>query len=385
MARYWMYLEGHVEGPYGVEQIIRQKGFSRQTLVCVEDASGKPQHWISPADIPELAHIFKAIDDKAAEVPAAPRPSVKRDPRPQRVYTPAVMLKRPSSINAVFWGWMMLAVLLLGGGTVAWFMQNGRTAEKMAQQEVRRLIENVHLSGPYGSLAQYIQQKSIVPRWDIEKKFKGLYNATVSWYAEGKGAGEAHTLYAFEVNTQAQTVRALNSAAAKLLSGSLASSQKAPAADKPPAEKKSKSPPSFDRSLESYMASLTAGDFPSIWSNFSKRKKAEMASGGISRDGFIRLQSLTHKLEAGAQTTLVKTKEESPAERLVLLKQSPPGQPETFIKQLWITEDGAWKLDDEQKRSAGAPEAEEAPVPKTNAPTPAVPPHAPASLPGMSN
>ena len=60
MAQYWVYLNNEVTGPFGVEQLIRFRGFSRQTMVCVDDASGKPTHWISVAEIPELAHIFKA-------------------------------------------------------------------------------------------------------------------------------------------------------------------------------------------------------------------------------------------------------------------------------------------------------------------------------------
>ena len=74
MARYWLYLNDEVAGPFAVEQLIRQRGFSRQTLVCVDDASGKPSHWISPAEIPELAHIFKAADEQHAAPVPAPAP-----------------------------------------------------------------------------------------------------------------------------------------------------------------------------------------------------------------------------------------------------------------------------------------------------------------------
>ena len=70
MARYWVYLNNEVAGPFGVEQLIRLRNFSRQTMVCVDDASGKPSQWISPAEIPELAHIFKAADEHQA--PAMP-------------------------------------------------------------------------------------------------------------------------------------------------------------------------------------------------------------------------------------------------------------------------------------------------------------------------
>src|SRR5258707_624212 len=123
MARYWVYLNDAVAGPFAVEQLIRQRGFSRQTLVCVDDASGKPSHWISPAEIPELAHIFKAADEQlAAPVPspvrAAPRPA---PARPPRVYTPAVTLKPPNQDALSVAAWIFVAALLLGGGVFAWF------------------------------------------------------------------------------------------------------------------------------------------------------------------------------------------------------------------------------------------------------------------------
>ena len=66
MAQYWVYLNDEVTGPFAVEQLIRLRGFSRQTQVCVDDASGNPTHWISPAEIPELAHIFKAVEEHQA-------------------------------------------------------------------------------------------------------------------------------------------------------------------------------------------------------------------------------------------------------------------------------------------------------------------------------
>ena len=64
MAHYWVYLNNEVSGPFEIEQLIRVRGFSRQTLVRVDDPSNKSTQWISPAEIPELAHIFKAADDR---------------------------------------------------------------------------------------------------------------------------------------------------------------------------------------------------------------------------------------------------------------------------------------------------------------------------------
>lgn len=382
MARYWMYLEDHVEGPFAVEQLIRQRGFSRQTLVCVEDASGQPQNWISPADIPELAHIFKAIDEHAADVlPSSPKASTKKLPQARRPFTPAVTLKRSSRFNAVFWGWVTLLVLLAGGGGITWLVQSRRVAELEEQQHVKRLIENVRLSGSssYGTLGQYLQEKVMDPRWEFEEKVEGLYRASVSWYGQGPaGAARSLEVYAFEVNTQAQIVRALNSAAAKLISGSLAGP---PGTSSPKKASKVQPPPSFEEAIDRQLDALSAGDYQTVWDSFSKRKKAEMLRAGMSREGFIRLQTLTHRLESGARTSLIKTKEESAAERLVLLKESSPGRADIFIKQLWVMDGGDWKLDDEQKRSA-------VPTEPTEVSTPTPVQKEPATrvlLPGMSN
>src|SRR5207302_10568314 len=96
MARYWVYLNDEVTGPFGIDQLIRLRGFSRQTQVCIEDSSGKPKNWITPADIPELAHIFKAVDEHLSEPAAPPRVAAKAPvARAQRPFVPAVTLKAP--------------------------------------------------------------------------------------------------------------------------------------------------------------------------------------------------------------------------------------------------------------------------------------------------
>ena len=204
---------------------------------------------------------------------------------------------------------------------------------------------------------------------------------TLSWYAS------ALNVYAFEVNLQAQTVRGSNSAASKLLSEGFpaAPSQKAKAA---PAPKKSPAA-LFSQSIEDYRTAVEGGDFQTVWNSFSSRKKSEMARAGISQDGFIRLQGLTHRVETGLKEAVLKTKQDSDGAMLVLLKQTQDGLPDVFIKQLWVYENDAWKLDDEQKRASGAPQAAAPapaetpkPSPEPSAPTPAA---SPASLPGMSN
>ena len=159
-------------------------------------------------------------------------------------------------------------------------------------------------------------------------------------------------MYAFEVNSQAQTVRGLNTAAIKLLSEGFPSA--ALGADLKPAPVKKKSPSElFDGTLDAYRQAVEGGDFQAVWDSFSSRKKAEMARGGMSRDGFIRLQNLTFKVDSPAKQSILKTKDDSETQKLVLLKQTQSGRPDIFVKQVWIYQDDEWKLDDEQKRSAG--------------------------------
>src|SRR5688572_27595323 len=105
MARYWAFINDEVVGPYTVEQLIRLRQFSRQTQVCVDDSSGKPGAWISPAEIPELAHIFKAVDERIMAQPSGPaRPATPKPAvRPSRPYTPAVTLRTPDRSRPSFW------------------------------------------------------------------------------------------------------------------------------------------------------------------------------------------------------------------------------------------------------------------------------------------
>src|SRR4051812_17677974 len=99
MAKYWVFLNDQVIGPFPVEQLIRMRNFSRQTPVCVDDMSGKPGEWITPPEIPELAAIFKAADQyheippprasKPTPKPVPPRPAVPRGRvRPTESATP---------------------------------------------------------------------------------------------------------------------------------------------------------------------------------------------------------------------------------------------------------------------------------------------------------
>ena len=389
MARYWVYLNDEVTGPFGVDQLIRLRGFSRQTQVCIEDSSGKPKYWISPADIPELAHIFKAVDEHLAE-PAVPPRSASKPPiaRPPRPFVPAVTLKAPRWNMAHIWGWILLFSALVVGGFLSWFHYSRKGFQTRERQDAQALIENVHLPppSPYGTLPQYFQGKGIHPRWEFEKMQDALYHVTLSWYAP------ALAVYAFEVNTQAQTVRGINSAASQLLSEGFPPPQarqpkEAPRPKKSPVER-------FSQALDRRREAIAGGDFQTVWNLFSQRMKSEMAKAGISPDGFIRLQGLTHRVESHMKQEVLKTKQESETNMLVLVKESQPDRPDIFLKQLWVFEDGAWKLDDEQKRTstantAGPQDSGVKPEPRQpqQSPEPSAPNPAssPASLPGMSH
>jgi hypothetical protein len=399
VARYWVYINEGVAGPYALEQLIRLRGFSRQTQVCIDDASGKPTTWISPADIPELVHIFKAADDQhVAAPPISPNkaPSKPVAPRAAKPYTPAVTLRAPPRNMAQTWASVILVAALLAGGIFTWIQYARRGVQTQETAAAKALVENARLPAPspYGTLGQYIQEKAITPRWELEKVQDALYHVTLSWYAP------ALTVYAFEANVQAQTVRGLNTAALKLLSEGFP----APQASTPKsiAAPKRKPLDLFSEALDHHRETLEGGDFTAVWNSFSQRKKSEMAKGGISQEGFTRLQSLTHGVDSATKQTVLKTKEESETEMLVLLKQTQSGHPDIFIKQFWVFEDDAWKLDDEQKRSAQnaaagsqtpGPMPESSPSEKSDskpsnqssvstAPNPAV---KPAALPGMSN
>jgi hypothetical protein len=392
MARYWVYLDDKVAGPYRVEQLIRIRGFSRQTQVCVEDASGKPRQWISPAEIPELAHIFKAVDEQQAISPVAAVPKPQPKPvLPRIIPKPAssapALKATPAKSRSSPWFWWALVAFAVAVGVAAWLRYAQRKELAQEQITVRDLVgkKSLPASSLYANVNQYIQEKSLDPRWEFERTPDGLYHVSLSWYQR-----EGSAIYAFEANSQAQTVRGINTAAIRLLNEGFPPS---PSARPKPTPVK-KTPPSelFPAALDSYRQAIEGGDFQTVWDSFSPRKKAEMARGGMSRDGFIRLQNLTFKVDSPAKQSVLKSMDESDTSKLILLKQSQAGRPDIFVKQVWVYQGEEWKLDDEQKRSASAP----APVPSPAAApsvtaTPAVTPASPsgkpppASLPGMGN
>ena len=221
----------------------------------------------------------------------------------------------------------------MGGGFFYWSQWARRGAQSQDQAAAQALVENAQLpaSSLYSTLRQYMQEKSIRPRWEFERVQDGLYHVTLSWQAR-----DSSMVYAFETNIQAQTVRGLNTAASTLLSEGFP----------PPTVKIKSAPPPkkdpdslFSQTLDSRCQAIESGDFQTVWSAFSQRKKTEMAKAGMSRDGFIRLQNLTYHVDSAVKQTIMKTKKSADGGMLVLLKQTQSERPDIYVKQLWIYED----------------------------------------------
>jgi hypothetical protein len=386
MSKYWVYIDDKVAGPYTVDQLIRLRGFSRQARICSQEGDEGPQSWTSPANIPELSHIFKAVDE-TRPVMLPPRakakpPLAKARPRPAPEAPAAPVREQKHAFS-----WAGLALLLLmgalaAGGYFLW-QQNVLHGLEKERLSAKQLVENAMVNTAAGAVPfkQYLAEKNIQPRWEYERQPTDLYNVSVIWFESGPNSVPSSIVNAFEVNLEAQTVRPLNSAAAKLFSNnSAAAAHKAPAPEKPKT-------PDFKDALADWQAAVQNGDFETVWGTFSDRKILDMSKGGISHSGFVRLQTLTHKLEAGNQLNVLKMKSEGNDSRLVLLKQSQKGQSDVFIRQYWVLENGVWKLDDEQKKAAtssGSAESESESAPSAESSTTAAKPPI-ASLPGISH
>jgi len=377
MSKYWVYIDDKVAGPYTVDQLIRLRGFSRQARICAQEGNEEgPQRWTSPADIPELSHIFKAVDEtRPVMMPPRPKP---KPAAPKMRLRPAESPAEPAREKKGGFPWAAIGISLLvcALAVAGYFLWQKNVAHGLEQERLsaRQLVENVLVNTPAGAIPfkQFMLQKNIQPRWEYERQLTGLYNVSVLWFEGGASIDNA-----FEVNLEAQTVRPLNSAAAKLFSDNTAAAHKTAEA---PAKPKT---PDFNGALSDWQDAVQNGDFEAVWNTFSDRKIQDMSKGGISHSGFVRLQTLTHKLEAGNSVNVLKVKSDGNDSRLVLLKQSKNGQPDVFIRQYWVLENGAWKLDDEQKKagSAAAPSANAVPAESSSAPaTPSV-----TSLPGISH
>lgn len=393
MAKYWIYLDDAVVGPFAVDKLIRMRGFSRQTPVCVDDNSGKPGAWITCADIPELAAVFKAADlyheippPRAPKTPPKPVPATPKPPRPARVRTPEPVQKAASGSA---WKWI-LPLLVMASVTGAWgFTRYQKMMIRKEHTAARHLVEDQRLPGNYPTFGSYITAKDLRPRWDFEKTTSGLLNTTVSWFGENRKSGIS-TVYGFEVNLDAQMVRPLNSAAARLMSDGFggetpkaASSSSASSAAPKPKSAEAK----LTEALDERRAAVESGDFGTVWKSFSRRKRSEMVAGGISESGFVRLQTITRGVESEVKQTVLKKGKDEDGAALVLLRQTQAKHPDLFLKQRWTEEDGTWKLDNEEKRSAdagssAAPAAPAVPATPANSANPANPL---LKLPGLSN
>ncbi|OGR90878.1 MAG: hypothetical protein A2992_03235 [Elusimicrobia bacterium RIFCSPLOWO2_01_FULL_59_12] len=389
MAKYWVYLNDQVNGPYELDELIRLPGFSRRTMVSIDDHSGAAGRWIGPAEIPELARIFQKVDE-LHEAPAGPaaRPAPKPKRRIPAHLTPVPPPAEDSSRLSAAWPWLLIACAFLGGGYHFWSQASQREQRVGERQTAQAMIENAALpsSSLYATLRQYLQEKQISSRWEFERTPAELYNVTVSWPPPERSS--ALPLYAFEVNLQVESVRGLNTAAIKLLSEGFP----APAAGLERAEASRRAAPPrkspgdvFPSAINNRREAYEQGDFESIWGMFSRRRKSEMSQGGINESSFIRMQRLTYRPGSGLRQTIVKTKAESDSERLALLRQSQPKHPDIYIKQRWVWEDNAWRLDDEEKKAASIPPPSQTePGPESVSPA-AVPTGAIPNLPGLSD
>jgi hypothetical protein len=373
MAKYWIYVNNQVLGPYELEQLIRVPGFSRQSMVSRDD--GGAGQWISPAEIPELARIFQKVEELHDAPVPAPRPAPKPKPRMPAKLTPvAPPAEAPQRGFWKSWMWLIPLAAASAGGTYYWIQQAERKAHLEERVTARTLVETAPLPSTslYSSLRQYFHTQDISPRWEFERASTGLYNVTASWVSPDN-AGKRLPVYAFEVNLQVESVRGVNSAAIKLLAEGFPKPVVKASAPAPPPKK---SPGDlFPGAINDRRAAFEQGDFEAVWDLFSARRKSDMSQGGITRDGFIRMQKLTYRPNSGLKQDIVKTKTESDTERLVLLRQSQPKHPDIYVKQRWLWEDSAWRLDEEEKKAATAV----LPTPPAAEPGPQTPPPSPPS------
>ena len=379
MARYWVFLDNRVSGPFEVDQLIRLRGFSRKTMVCIEDDSSAPQAWISPAEIPELAKIFRDAD-QALESPPAPAPKSKPAPkaspaRPTPRQQAPIPAPAPAPSRRGRWLWLALPLALLAIAAGQWWMWKQRKEWNEEKLQAKHFLEVMPLppTSLFHSLKEYILAKQIRPKWEFERAQSGLTDVNLSWYAPNtSGPG---TVYAFEVNLAAQSVQGLNTAAIKLLAEGFVPPPPPPKT--PPTQEER-----FQAAMQNRRKAFENGDFSSLWDVFSQRKRTEMSTAGISKSGFMHLQSLTRGLEPNTTQTVLKTKKMSDKEELVLLRQHSQGKHgDMFLKQRWVLENGQWKLDEEDKKSAEPePESPSTPPAAPSAGSPAPPGSSPATV-----
>ena len=297
MAIYWVYLNDQVKGPYEVDELIRLTGFSRQTMVSIDDNSGGAGQWISPASIPDLARIFQKVDALFDAPAPGPKPAPKPvKPRMPTRLTPVAPPVEESKRFSGAWIWVLLLCALVAGGVYRWLQIQQREQGAADRQTARAMIETVPLppTSLYSSLRQYFQSKQLETHWAFEHTPAGLYNVTLSWEDQ---PGQM-PVYAFEANLQSQSVRGLNTAAVKLLSEGFPAPVTKPASTA--AAKAKKSPGDFfPGAINDRRQAFENGNFDDVWEMFSRRRRSEMEQGGISAAGFARMQKLTYRPGSG--------------------------------------------------------------------------------------
>lgn len=401
MARYWIYLNDQVKGPYEVDELIRISGFSRRTMVSMDDRSGSAGKWMSPAEIPELARIFQKADELHE---SSPTPAPKPAPKPKRQGPAQLTAVAPPPMESHWfstaWPWFLILLALAGSGYFFWNQEAQKSKFARERQDAQSLIELAPLpsKSQYSNLRQFLQEKQLSSRWEFERTPAELYNVTLSWPSPDKSA--PLPVYAFEANLQASSVRGLNTAATRLLSEGFTPPPTAKPQTPPPAVSR---PPKkslndlFPGAINDRRAAFEQGDFSTVWDMFSRRRKSEMSQSGINQASFERMQKLTYRPSSGVQQSIIKTRTDSDTDRLVLLRQSQPKHPDIYIKQRWIWEEDTWRLDDEEKKAvsatvpmgaeseASAPSTASTPAARESSATPPPIRQIPPGLPGLSD
>ncbi len=346
-----MFINEEVKGPFAVDQLIRQRGFSRETRVCRETENGETGDWVSPADIPELAKVFRAVDElNTPDLPPAPppKPAQRRSaaPSPSVVVAPSKKERNGARFSVI-----ILMTIFLGAAAAGYVLWKNKTTEQQEKSGVIRLVEQTSFptASAYRNLRQYFDIKQIHPRWDFERQTAGLYHVTLSWF---EAPGSTSQVLAFEANLPVQAVRGLNSLAQRWMDvGPDARSRKSAAAS-PKAPPKPSPEALFKAAWSVRQAAFQNRDYSTIWKQFSQRKQSEMIQAGMSESGFVKLQTLRHPTDSSIVQNVLKTRRDRATERLVLIKETQMDHGDIFIKQKWVFEDDEWRLDDEEKHAA---------------------------------
>src|SRR5262249_18369102 len=156
------------------------------------------------------------------------------------------------------------------------FYQSNQQQQRVDEQKMAQtLIETAPLPSTslYSTIRQYIETEQVPSRWEFEHQPTGLYAITLS-LMPAKVESKL-PLYAFEVNLQAQSVRGVNTAAAKLLSEGFP--RPTPKAAAAPAQKHKSPGDMFPGAINDRREAFEQGDFEAVWEMFSRQRKQEMS------------------------------------------------------------------------------------------------------------